>query len=57
VSQEPCKDLPQLSHVAYTALTEEYIRRGTGKAFTGGVENFEIEIRLLLGGEKAITRL
>jgi hypothetical protein len=35
-------------------LPEDYIRREAGKAFVDGVEDSDIKINLLLGGEKIL---
>jgi hypothetical protein len=41
-----------LAHRAYTALPEDHIRKEAGKAFADGVEDPNIKIQLMLGGEK-----
>jgi hypothetical protein len=47
--------IEQLAHRAYPALPEDHVRKEAGRAFTGGVEDPDIKIQLLLGGEKTIN--
>jgi hypothetical protein len=46
--------IQQLARRAYPALPEEHIRRETGKAFVAGIEDSEIKLRLLLGGQETL---
>jgi hypothetical protein len=54
VLENPCKNLPQLAHRAYPALSEDCIRREVGKMLANGVEEPVIKFQLLLGGEKTV---
>jgi hypothetical protein len=45
----------QLAHRVYPTLPEDHIRREAGKAFTDGVEDHEIKVALLIGGEKTVN--
>jgi hypothetical protein len=47
--------IQQLTRRAIPASPEEHIRREAGKAFVDGIEDYEIKIRLLLGGEKTLS--
>jgi hypothetical protein len=44
-----------LVHHTYITLPEDHIGRGEGKAFAYGVQDPDIKIQLLLGGEKAVN--
>jgi hypothetical protein len=44
-----------LAHPAYTTLPEDHIGREAGKAFAYGVQDPDIKIQLLLGGEKTVN--
>jgi hypothetical protein len=44
-----------LAHRAYPTLPEEYIRQEAGRAFVDGVEDSDIKIQLLLGGENTVS--
>jgi hypothetical protein len=55
--QEFATTVKQLACCAYPALPEDHVRREVGKAFADGVEDPNIKIQLLLGGEKTVTRL
>jgi hypothetical protein len=44
-----------LAHCAYPMLPEDHIGREAAKAFAYGVEDLDIKIQLLLGGEKTIN--
>jgi hypothetical protein len=44
----------QLTHCAYPTLPEDHIRREAGKAFADGVEDQDINISLLIGGENTV---
>jgi hypothetical protein len=52
--QEFAIAIEQLAHRAYPTLPEEYIRQEAGRAFVDGVEEPDIKIQLLLGGEKTV---
>jgi hypothetical protein len=43
-----------LAHRAYPTLPKDHIRREAGKAFAYGVQDPDIKIQLLLGGEKTV---
>jgi hypothetical protein len=47
--------IQQLALRAYPASPEEHIRRKAGKVFVEGIQDYEIKIRLLLGGEKTLS--
>jgi hypothetical protein len=47
--------IEQLAHRVYPTLPEEHIRREAGKAFADGVQDPDIKIKLLLGGEKTVN--
>jgi hypothetical protein len=47
--------IEQLAHRAYPTLPEANIRRGAGRAFADGVEDQDIKISLLIGGEKTVN--
>jgi hypothetical protein len=49
--QEFATTIEQLAHCAYPALPEDHVRKEAGRAFTDGVEDPDIKIQLLLGGE------
>jgi hypothetical protein len=53
--QEFATAIKQLAHRTYPTLPDEHIRREAGKAFTDGVEDPDIKIQLLLGGEKTVN--
>jgi hypothetical protein len=53
--QEFATAIEQLAHRAYFALPEDHVRKEAGRAFTDGVEDPDIKIQLLLGGEKAVN--
>jgi hypothetical protein len=44
-----------LAHRAYPTLPENHIGREAGKAFAYGVEDPDIKIQLLVGGEKTVN--
>jgi hypothetical protein len=46
--------IEQLAHRAYPTLPEEHIKIEAGKTFADGVEDPDIKIQLLLGGEKTV---
>jgi hypothetical protein len=52
--QEFAMAIEQLVHRAYPTLPEDHIKREAGKAFTDGVEDPDIKMQLLLGGEKTV---
>jgi hypothetical protein len=54
--QEFATAIEQLAHRAYPTLPEDHIRREAGKAFADGVEDPNIKIQLLLGGEKTVNK-
>jgi hypothetical protein len=45
----------QLAHRAYHTLPEEYVWREAGRAFAYGVADPDINIQLLLGGQKTVN--
>jgi hypothetical protein len=47
--------IEQLAHCASPTLPEDHIWREAGKAFAYEVEDPDIKIRLLLGGEKTVN--
>jgi hypothetical protein len=47
--------IQQLARRAYPASPEEQLRREAGKTFVEGIEDYEIKICLLLGGEKTLS--
>jgi hypothetical protein len=47
--------IQQLARRAYPASPEEHIRREAGKAFVVGIQDYDINIRLLLGSEKTLS--
>jgi hypothetical protein len=47
--------IERLAHSAYPTVSEDHIWREAGKAFAYGVEDPDIRIYLLLGGEKMIN--
>jgi hypothetical protein len=47
--------IQQLARRAYPASREEHIRKEAGKAFVEVIQEYEIKIRLLLGGEKTLS--
>jgi hypothetical protein len=47
--------IQQLARRTYPASPEEHIRREAGKAFVESIQDYEIKIRLLLGGEKTLS--
>jgi hypothetical protein len=47
--------IQQLARGAYPPSPEEHIRKEAGKAFVEGIKDYEIKIRLLLGGEKTLS--
>jgi hypothetical protein len=47
--------IQQLAHRAYPTLPEEHIRQEAGRAFADRVEDPDIKIQLLLGGEKMVN--
>jgi hypothetical protein len=53
--QEFAIAIEQLAHRAYLALPEDHVRRKAGKAFVHGVEDPDVKIQLLVGGEKAVN--
>jgi hypothetical protein len=53
--QESATAIEQLAHRAYPALPEDHVRKEAGRAFTDGVEDPDIKIQLLLGGEKTVN--
>jgi hypothetical protein len=53
--QEFATAIELLAHRAYPTLPEDHIRREAAKAFTNGVDDHDIKIQLLLGGEKTIN--
>jgi hypothetical protein len=52
--QEFATAIEQFAHIAYPILLENRIRREAGKDFADRVDDPEIKIQLLLGGEKAV---
>jgi hypothetical protein len=46
--------IEQLAHRAYPTLPEDHIMREAGKAFADRVEDHEIKVALLIGGEKTV---
>jgi hypothetical protein len=54
--QEFATAIKQLAHGAYPALPEDHVRKEAGRAFTDGVEDPDIKIQLLLGGEKTVNK-
>jgi hypothetical protein len=53
--QEFATAIEQLAHRTYRTLPEDHIRREVGKAFGNGVEEPDIKIQLLLGGEETVN--
>jgi hypothetical protein len=53
--QEFATAIEHLAHRAYPTLPEEHIRREAGKTFADGVQDPDIKIQLLLGGEKTLN--
>jgi hypothetical protein len=53
--QEFAAAIEQLAHRHYPALPEDHVRKDVGRAFTDGVEDPDLKIQLLLGGEKTIN--
>jgi hypothetical protein len=47
--------IEQLAHRAYPTLPEDHIRSEAGRAFACGVKDPDINIELLLGGEKTVN--
>jgi hypothetical protein len=47
--------IEQLAHRDYPALPEDHIRGEAGKTFADGVEDPDVKIQLLLGGEKTVN--
>jgi hypothetical protein len=47
--------IEQLAYRAYPTLPEEHTRREAGCAFVDGVEDTDIKIKLLLGGENTVN--
>jgi hypothetical protein len=45
----------QLVNRAYHTLSEDHIRREAGNTFAEGVEDHEIKVALLIGGEKTVN--
>jgi hypothetical protein len=45
----------QLAHHAYPTLPDEHIRREADRAFVDEIEDPDIKIKLLLGGEKTVN--
>jgi hypothetical protein len=54
-SQEFTTAIEQLAHSTYPTLPEDHIRREAGKAFTDRIEDPDIKVQLLLGGEKTVN--
>jgi hypothetical protein len=52
--QEFAIAIEQLAHRAYPTLPEDHIKRQAGKAFADGIDDPDIKIQLLLGGEKMV---
>jgi hypothetical protein len=50
-AQAPTVDIDR----AYPTLPVEYIRREAGRAFVDGIEDPDIKIKLLLGGEQTVN--
>jgi hypothetical protein len=48
--------IEQLAHRAYSTLLKDHIWREAGKAFAYRVEDPNIKIQVLLGGEKTVNR-
>jgi hypothetical protein len=48
--------IEQLAHCTYPTLPEQHIWREAGKAFADGVEDPDIKIQLLLGGDKTVNK-
>jgi hypothetical protein len=44
-----------IEQLAHPTLPEEYIWQEAGRAFVDGVEDPDIKIQLLLGGEKTVS--
>jgi hypothetical protein len=53
--QEFTTAIEQLAHSTHPTLPKEQIRKEAGKVFTDRVEDFDIKIQLLLGGEKTVN--
>jgi peptide subunit release factor 1 (eRF1) len=53
--QEFATAIELLAHRAYPTLPEDHIGREAAKAFAHGVDDYDIKIQLLLGGEKTIN--
>jgi hypothetical protein len=53
--QEFATAVEQLAHHVYPTLPEDHIRREAEKAFADGVEDHEIKVALLIGGEKTVN--
>jgi hypothetical protein len=53
--QEFATAIEQLAHRAYPALPEDHVRRKAGKAFVNGMEDTDVKIQLLVGGEKSVN--
>jgi hypothetical protein len=47
--------IQQLARRSYPASPEEHLRRKVGKTFVEDIEEYEIKIRLLFGGEKTLS--
>jgi hypothetical protein len=47
--------IKQLAHRAYHTLPEDHRRREAGKVFANGIENHEIKVALLIGGENMVN--
>jgi hypothetical protein len=53
--QEVATAIEQLAHHGYPTLPEDHIRREAGKAFMDTVEDPDIKMPLLIGGQKTVT--
>jgi hypothetical protein len=53
--QEFATAIEQLFLRAYPGLPEDHVRKEAGKAFADGLEDTDIKIQLLLGGEKTVN--
>jgi hypothetical protein len=48
--------IEQLAHHDYPTLPDEHIRREAGRVFVDRIEDPDIKIKLLLGGEKMVNK-
>jgi peptide subunit release factor 1 (eRF1) len=53
--QEFATAIELLAHRAYPTLPEDHIGREAAKAFAHGIDDHDIKIQLLLGGEKSLN--